>query len=217
MVKICYKLVILMLYEYLKKNYKLNEPIFLTDIDLEVSNNYLRQMFKVLCDEGKIKRYDTGIYYLPSVSRLKGGAVMAPDMVARYKYISRNGKVEGYYSGYTFANQLGLTTQVPFNIEIVSNGASAKYREVKVKNQKVILRKPKAVVTKDNCNVLQLLDLLKDVEVYADEENADTRELIVKYIRDNSITMEKLDQYISLYPDKVYKNLYEMRLYYVFA
>lgn len=206
-----------MLYEYLKKNYKPNEPIFLTDIDLEVSNNYLRQMFKVLCDEGKIKRYDTGIYYLPSVSRLKGGAVMAPDMVARYKYISRNGKVEGYYSGYTFANQLGLTTQVPFNIEIVSNSASAKYREVKVKNQKVILRKPKAVVTKDNCNVLQLLDLLKDVELYADEENDDTRELVVKYIRDNSITMEKLDQYISLYPDKVYKNLYEMRLYYVFA
>lgn len=206
-----------MLYEYLKKNYKPNEPIFLTDVDLEVSNNYLRQMFKVLCDEGKIKRYDTGIYYLPAISRLKGGAVMAPDMVARYKYISRNGKVEGYYSGYTFANQLGLTTQVPFNIEIVSNSASAKYREVKVKNQKVILRKPKAVITKDNCNVLQLLDLLKDVELYADEENADTRELIVKYIRDNSITMEKLDQYISLYPDKVYKNLYEMRLYYVFA
>lgn len=206
-----------MLYEYLKKNYKPNEPIFLTDIELEVSNNYLRQMFKVLCDEGKIKRYDTGIYYLPAASRLKGGAVMAPDMVARYKYISRNGKVEGYYSGYTFANQLGLTTQVPFNIEIVSNSASAKYREVKVKNQKVILRKPKAVVTKDNCNVLQFLDLLKDVELYADEENADTRELIVKYIRDNSITMEKLDQYISLYPDKVYKNLYEMRLYYVFA
>lgn len=206
-----------MLYEYLKKNYKPNEPIFLTDIDLKVSNNYLRQMFKVLCDEGKIKRYDTGIYYLPSVSRLKGGAVMAPDMVARYKYISRNGKVEGYYSGYTFANQLGLTTQVPFNIEIVSNSASAKYREVKMKNQKVILRKPKAVITKDNCNVLQLLDLLKDVELYADEENANTRELIVKYIRDNSITMEKLDQYISLYPDKVYKNLYEMRLYYVFA
>ena len=65
--------------------------------------------------------------------------------------------------------------------------------------------------------MLQFLDLLKDVELYADEENADTRELIVKYIRDNSITMEKLDQYISLYPDKVYKNLYEMRLYHVFA
>lgn len=40
--------------------------------------------------------------------------------------VFRNGKIEGYYSGYTFANQLGLTTQVPFNIEIVSNSASAK-------------------------------------------------------------------------------------------
>lgn len=206
-----------MLYEYLKKNYKPNEPIFLTDIDLGVSSNYLRQMFKVLCDEGKIKRYDTGIYYLPGVSRLRGGNAMAPDLVARYKYISRNGRVEGYYSGYTFANQLGLTTQVPFTIEIVSNSASAKCREVKVKNQRVVLRKPKAVITKDNCSVLQFLDLLKDVELYADEENDDTRELIVNYIRDHSITMEKLERYICLFPDKVYKNLFKMRLYNAFA
>ncbi len=206
-----------MLYEYLKKNYKPNEPIFLTDIDLGVSSNYLRQMFKVLCDEGKIKRYDTGIYYLPGASRLRGGNAMAPDLVARYKYISRNGRVEGYYSGYTFANQLGLTTQVPFTIEIVSNSASAKCREVKVKNQRVVLRKPKAVITKDNCSVLQFLDLLKDVELYADEENDDTRELIVNYIRDHSITMEKLERYIYLFPDKVYKNLFKMRLYNVFA
>ena len=206
-----------MLYEYLQKNYKPNEPIFVSDIDLDVSSNYLRQMFKVLCDEGKIKRYDTGIYYLPGKSRLKGGVAIAPSEVARYKYISRNGSVEGYYSGYTFANQLGLTTQVPFIIEIVSNSASAKCREVKVKEQRVILRKPKVKITKDNYRVLQFLDLLKDVEIYTDEENEDARDLIVKFILNNSITMEMLNCYIGLYPDKVYRNLYEMRLYNVFA
>lgn len=206
-----------MLYEYLQKNYKPNEPIFVSDIDLDVSNNYLRQMFKTLCDEGRIKRYETGIYYLPGKSRLKGGVAIAPGEVAKYKYISRNGKVEGYYSGYTFANQLGLTTQVPFTIEIVSNGASAKCREVKVKEQRVMLRKPRTEITKENCRVLQFLDLLKDVELYADEETEDARERIVKFIKNNSITMEMLDRYIGLYPDKVYKNLYEMRLYNVFA
>jgi hypothetical protein len=55
-----------MLYEYLKETYQTNEPIFLSDVDLPVSSTNLRQMFKILCDSGKIKRYDNGIYYIPA-------------------------------------------------------------------------------------------------------------------------------------------------------
>ena len=102
-----------MLYEYLRATYMQNEPIFVSDIRLPVSDVNLRQMFKVLCDLGKIRRFDTGIYYLPKESRLRGGVPLGADTVAKYKYISRNGRVDGYYSGYTFANQLGVTTQVP--------------------------------------------------------------------------------------------------------
>ena len=36
------------LYEYLISNYKPNEPIFVSDIQLSVSDVNLRQMFKVL-------------------------------------------------------------------------------------------------------------------------------------------------------------------------
>ena len=35
-----------MLYEYLCSNYKPNEPIFVADVSLPVSNVNLRQMFK---------------------------------------------------------------------------------------------------------------------------------------------------------------------------
>lgn len=62
-----------MLYEYLCSNYKPNEPIFVADVSLPVSNVNLRQMFKILCDSGKIRRFDTGVYYIPKESRLKGG------------------------------------------------------------------------------------------------------------------------------------------------
>ena len=48
------------------------------------------------------------------------------DTVARYKYVSRGGKVDGFYSGNTFANQLGISTQVPNKVEIVSNNMAAK-------------------------------------------------------------------------------------------
>jgi hypothetical protein len=206
-----------MLYEYLKETYQTNEPIFLSDVDLPVSSTNLRQMFKILCDSGKIKRYDNGIYYIPTSSLLKGGTSISPDTVVRYRYIARNGRIDGYYSGFTFANQLGLTVQVPYTIEIVTNNTSSKVREINLKGQRVLLRKPKAPVTDKNCHVLQLLDLLKDLELYADEKNEETTKRILNYIQKEKISQESVDEYISLYPDKIYRNFYEMRLYNAFA
>ena len=58
------------LYEYLISNYKPNEPIFVSDLHLSISDANLQQMFNLLCDSGKIKRFDIGIYYLPKESRL---------------------------------------------------------------------------------------------------------------------------------------------------
>lgn len=206
-----------MLLEYLKKNYKVNEPIFVADIDLHVTDTNLRQMFKVLCDSGQICRYDTGIYYMKGASRLKGGISLSASEVARYKYISRNNRVDGYYSGYTFANQLGITAQVPFMIEIVSNRASAKCREVNVKNQKIMLRKPRTEITKENSSILQLLDLLKDLEQYADDNMSAAAERIGAYVKEIGVTRTQVDRYIALFPDRIYKNIYETRLYDVFA
>lgn len=77
-----------MLLEYLQKNYKVNEPIFVSDIDLPVTDTNLRQMFKVLCDSGQIYRYETGIYYMKGNTRLKGGVPLSASKVARYKYIT---------------------------------------------------------------------------------------------------------------------------------
>lgn len=206
-----------MLLEYIQKNYKANEPIFVSDIDLPVTDTNLRQMFKVLCDSGQICRYETGIYYMKGVSRLKGGVSLSASEVARYKYIFRRGRVEGYYSGYTFANLLGLTLQVPYTIEIVSNRASARCREVSVKNQKIMLRSPRTEITKTNVRVVQLLDLLKDLEQYVDEDMSKAAEIISTYVRDAGIRRTDVDKYIKLFPDRVYKYIYEMRLYNVFA
>lgn len=206
-----------MLLEYLQNNYKVNEPIFVSDIELPVSDTNLRQMFKVLCDSGKICRYDTGIYYMKGSSRLKGGSALSASEVARYKYISRNNQVNGYYSGYTFANLLGLTTQVPYTMEIVSNGASANCREVNVKNQRIMLRKPRTEINKENASILQLLDLLKDLERYVDDSMDDAAQKLTLYIQKKGIRRDDIDEYISLFPDRVYKYIYEMRLYNAFA
>lgn len=206
-----------MLMEYLENNYKKNEPIFLSDINLPVSNNNLRQMFKNLCDSGKIERFDTGIYYIKGDSRIKGGSSISSSDVAEYKYIGRLDKVDGYYSGYTFANQLGLSTQVPYVTEIVSNNASAKCREVTIKNKKVLLRKPRTTITKENFLVLQFLDLLKDLEQYIDNDSPGAEKAIKDYIRLNGIRREDINKYISLFPERIYRYIYEFKLYEAFV
>ncbi len=206
-----------MLYDYLKERYQPNEPIFMSDINLTVSATNLRQMFKKLCDEGRIKRYEAGVYYLPSSSRLKNGVTMAASTVARYKYVSRNGITQGYYSGFTFANQMGLTTQVPYTLEIVSNAATVAARPVEVGGQRIILRKPRAEVNADNCKTLQFLDLLKDIDQYADEAGPQVAAKLASYVKDENIRQSDVDQFLPLYPDRIYRHLYELRLYNAFA
>ncbi len=206
-----------MLYEYLEENYRPNEPIFVADVDLPVTDVNLRRMFKLLCDSGKIRRFDKGVYYIPKQSRLKGGVPLGTDTVVRAKYISRKGKIDGYYSGYTFANQLGITTQVPYVVEIVSNHASARFREVDIKGRRIVLRKPRILITDQNYRVLQLLDLLSNVTQYADENITDASDCVKAYIRNEGISRDEVDRYIGNYPERIYRNLYEMRCFDVFA
>lgn len=77
-------------------------------------------------------------------------------------------KFEDIIQGYTFANQIGLSLQVPYVQEIVTNEASAKVREIDIKGQKFIIRKPKAEVTEENVYTLQFLDFLSDIDKYLD-------------------------------------------------
>lgn len=205
-----------MLYEYILENYIAGEPVFMTDIQIEgMSEVNLRQQFKVLTDIGRLARYEQGIYYIPKESRLKGAGGPGADMIAYYKYISRQKQTMGYYSGYTFANQIGISTQVPNKIEIVSNAVSAKKRDVMIGNRVFIVRHSHTPVSEENYKTLQLLDLLKNLDKYADMDVDTVKEKLVAFIKTNKITRELLDNYISAFPDSTYRHLYEMRLDYV--
>lgn len=204
--------------EYIFENYKEYEPIFSTEICIAgVSNGNLRQQFRDLYNKGIINRFDDGIYYIPKKTKLKGGAKLPSEYVAKYKYISRNDVVFGYISGFSFANQIGILNQVPVKEEIVSNNMTAAIREVRLGNQIYIVRKPKTIVTAENQKVLQLLDLLKDIDMYCEVDMALVRTQISEYMIKNSITRESFEKYINLYPIKTYKTIFDLRLEDVFA
>ena len=112
---------------------------------------------------------------------------------------------------------MGLSLQVPYVQEIVSNEASAKVREVEIKGQRFILRKPRTEITEENYRVLQFLDFLTDLEKYLDGSVEDVPARLIQIIKDENITKKIIDAYIGLYPMKVYKNLYETGVVYAIA
>ncbi|MDD6577827.1 MAG: hypothetical protein PUE94_00835, partial [Lachnospiraceae bacterium] len=97
------------------------------------------------------------------------------------------------------------------------NEASAKVREIEIKGQKFLLRKPRTVITEENYRVLQFLDFLVDFDKYIDGSVEDIPARLVQIIKDENITKKVIDVYISLYPTKVYKNLYETGVVYAIA
>ena len=207
-----------MLYKFLLQNYNAGEPIFISDIKINgMSEVNVRQQFKVLTDSGKLMRYENGIYFIPKKSRLNGIGGPVADTVAYYKYISRGNSVQGYYSGYTFANQLGLSMQVPRKVEIVSNNIAAKRREVFIGKKSYIIRKAVLPVTEDNYKVLQLLELLKNLDSYTDDNREKTANRLAEYIKRCNMRREDVDKYISVFPDSTYRYFYEMGLEYVLA
>ena len=50
---------------------------------------------------------------------------MQRNMVARYRFISKGDNDDGFYSGNSFANQKGISAQVPRVVEIVGNNTNS--------------------------------------------------------------------------------------------
>jgi len=206
-----------MLWNYISNTYLPGEPIVASDIDIGLSEVNKRRQFKLLTDNGYLSRFESGIYYIPKKSLLGGSVAIPPEIVVEKKYVSRNNKIMGYYSGYVFANKLGISTQMPFVQEIVTNEMGTPIKRLNYSGRTFIVRKARTEVTKENVYTLQFLELLKDIETYSELTKEETKDKLVDYIFSKSITKEKVDNYLSLFPDKIYKSIYEMELSNVFA
>ncbi len=207
-----------MLYEYIKKHYQEAEPIFFGDLPCDGKpKSELSRQIRKLCEEEKLVKYDTGIYYMPKKTTLKNLVGPSSDTVAQSKYICKKGKMIGFYTGNTLANQFGISTQVSQCQEIISNNMSAKVMEIKIGGKKYLVRKSKLLVTNQNVKVLQLLELIKIIDDYMDEGYKEAGEIIKKYIRENHISKTDIDRYIRSFSIKVFKNYYELGIDDVFA
>lgn len=204
-----------MLFEYLRETYGENEPIFVADIEYNgMSDNYIRQQVKKMTDAGLLKRYDTEIYFIPPKSIFKSGTQLSMNRVIERKYLQDKNERCGYVSGVAFANQLGITTQVSMICEVVTNKSTNDRREITLANSRVIVRRPRTPVNEQNYRILQFLDLMKDIDYFAEITGEELQKCLCAYLEANSIRFADLEKYLGYYPDKIYRNLFETRLLY---
>ena len=207
-----------MLKEYLEKDYGYNEPIFINESRLDgLNDNALRQYFKRMLKSGDLARFDTGIYYLPKASRLLKKSYLDPMKVIVRKYIKSTTETYGYFAGATFANQIGLTTQMPAMLEIITSKESIKGRTVTVGSQAIRLKRPTTTITSENAGLLQLLDAVSQAEKHSELSALETGILLKNYAKQQNYSKELLSGVLSGITGPTAKKLIEWGIIYEFT
>lgn len=203
------------LLQYLQDTFGTNEPFLTGEIQFQdYSRPWLYKELNKLCDEGKLIRYERGIYYIPTQT-VFGPSLLDPNKVIIKKYIRSGSDVYGYYSGITFLNQLRLTTQMPNTIEIYTNNEQSKARDITVGSQEVLVRRARTPITKDNAAVLSFLELMNTVPAQFIMDERKT--IIERFIAENGITRKAVSEYAPLFPDKAIRTLVESEIIYSVA
>lgn len=193
-----------MVYDYIIKNYKNGEPIFLSELPGE-SKDYLRQEMKQLCDAGKLERLYNGVYYLSYQTILGTKGKVSMDRYIEKRYLSSG----GYVTGLQLANKFGFTTQNPSCYEICSNEATTKQRKQTVDGNTIIVYKPLASITEKNKSALQFLDLMSIIDKYSEISGAELVAKLKKFVETVGVDFSVVKEILPLYPDKVYRNIYD--------
>ena len=181
-----------------------DEPIFIEDIKKYFQNiitniEEFERVFKTIyvyinrmVKSNKLVLFFKGIYYKP-INGVFGEKKLNIDKVIMRKYILDDNGHKGYYTGAYLYNNLGLTTQIPKDIVIVTNECPNN-NEYYNKKLGVIIRKPRLEINDDNYRYLQLFDILNnkdDIKIEVDN----TREIIYEFIREYNLEIDKIFEY----------------------
>ena len=193
------------LLEDLIDKYGYNEPIYLSDVQYgNYSRPWIAKEFKKMVDKGEIKRFDTGIYYFPQ-KLFFGDSFLDSRKVVERRFLRNGNEIYGYVAGISLLNQVGLSTQVPNLIELVTNKEATRVRDIRIGNQRVRVRRSRTKITKENAKALQFLDLMNSINPVVMDETE--RLMLRKYILSSGVTRDSVMKHTRYFPAKAVKNL----------
>jgi hypothetical protein len=130
----------------------------------------IQKSLERLADKQVIVRVAQGIYVRPKISKLIGALVPTAEEVA--EAIAKRDRIRTVPTGSYALNALGLSTQVPMNIVLLTDGSP---REIRVGKRKIKFKKttPKNLLAKGKISrlVIQALKEMGNGKVTTEEEN----------------------------------------------
>lgn len=200
------------LLNYLNTKYGLNNPFSFDEISFKTySLPWIKKELNKLVLDNRIIRFERGLYYIPEQT-VFGLSTLSTQKVIFKKYLENS---SGYFSGLSFANKLGLSTQMPNTIELYTNNEKSRVREIKINNQSIILRRARTEINEMNISVLSLLELMNSFPItYFNEER---KNIIISYIKESNINRSQITEYSRFFPDLVMRNLIESEIIYEIA
>ena len=181
----------------------------------------------------EIVRLKKGLYYKPEEGRF---GAMSPKDSDIIKYFTRDKeKRVGYITGAALYHRWGLTTQVPSEITIATS--KNKREKVDISGLRISTIPVKANITKNNIEILQFLDVLRNIDRISDASSEGVvhklANKIIGYNSDDVHKMEKLaidvytpktkailgaflETYLNYYSESIHKTLNPTSKYKIF-
>lgn len=159
-----------------------------------ITNNFLKRQ----CDNHTLHRILKGVYCEIKQTPFGPVVVQTNEVITDFLLTNDN----GYTTGPTFFNEIGLSSWLPAGTHITSNKYSTKAKE-----NNIFIYKPVTEITKENKKYLQILDCIRDFDHYAiDSPNADKN--IYHFIIENRLDLLQLIMICHYY----YKEIVTKRL-----
>ncbi|MDR0988856.1 MAG: DUF6088 family protein [Prevotellaceae bacterium] len=140
-----------------------------------VKQKTVNKILNNLVSDGQLRSISKGRFYKPKVTEF---GELKPDTYEIVKdLLEKDGKLIGYLTGYSVFNELGLTTQVPFTLQI---GAAKDKKSIERGIYKISFVRQANPITKKNIPLLRILDCLRFFKNIPDAMPDDTcRRLLV--------------------------------------
>lgn len=181
--------------------FKEREPIVRDDIKkvLKINNmNSLNQMISNLISFGILKRYENGIYYIPSSSKKFSHLEPSLKDVLKKKYLD---EFQGIRTGSYLLYKYKFTSQVTSFYEILSNRVSIHTRSKVLYEGKVRISYPPFKIHKDNIHILEIIEVLKYMD-QSDYNKEKSQKLVLNLIHELGINKEEILEYSKYYKGK---------------
>ena len=189
-------------------NFDERKPIIKNEIQklLKISNeNTLNQTLSYLVSFGILKRFENGIYYIPSSKEKFSQLEPSLNDVLQKKYLENN---QGIRTGAYLLYKYKFTSQVSSFYKILSNNVSKHTRSKHLYNGNVIVSYPPFDINKHNVKVLEFLELIKHMQ-HSDYSIEKSNAQLQDFIKKSNLNKEEIIKYSEYYKGKRYAGFRE--------